>query len=67
MKLIELFYHLPYLNTWNYLTVSKKWLISNRIISVKLLYLKSFNSIQIELFVLDSNSWNNITQCQQMS
>ena len=32
-----------------------------------LLYLKQFNCVSIELLVLDSNTWNYLTVCKQMT
>ena len=36
-------------------------------LSINFLYLKPFNFEQVELLVLNSNTWNHLTVCKQMS
>ena len=64
MGQIEIFNHFLYLKPFN---CANKWIISNKIISVKYKYLKPFYCMLIKLLVLDSNSWYHLTLCQQMS
>ena len=48
-------------NNWSSLTVCLNW-----IVSVTLQYLKPFNCVQIKLFILESNIWKHLRECNHM-
>ena len=50
------------IDAWNYITVCKKWLLSNRIRCLKL-----YNCVQTnDYYPIEIDAWNYITVCKQM-
>ena len=42
-------------------------MINIKLIGISLQYLEPFNSVQIKLSVFNSNAWDHLTMCKQMT